>query len=215
VGAQWRDPVKRGDIPGAYWAVLTHPATTQALVKRVFGEVHMLSHLVGAANQADIRRLCDLDQRNAELEAKPRRQRDALRQAIVTRDASIDDLRRSLRERQSGDVPVANADDAALRALVADLEKRHAAESHRRVAVEARLADTREDLARERAARVRVEAGATSLRAELAAIATELRPENEAASWRVDRLSQLYVGGRPTQIAGLRALSEDRGAAAP
>ena len=110
---------------------------------------------------------------------------------------------------------VANADDAALRALVADLEKRHAAESHRRVAVEARLADTREDLARERAARVRVEAGATSLRAELAAIATELRPENEAASWRVDRLSQLYVGGRPTQIAGLRALSEDRGAAAP
>jgi hypothetical protein len=70
----WRDAVKRGDIPGAYWAVLTHPATTQILVRLVFGEVHMLSHLVGAANRADIRRLCELEQRNAELEAKLRRQ---------------------------------------------------------------------------------------------------------------------------------------------
>jgi hypothetical protein len=63
----WRDAVKRGDIPGAYWAELTHPATNQGLVRPVFGEVHMLSHLVGAANRADIRRLCDLEQRNAEL----------------------------------------------------------------------------------------------------------------------------------------------------
>ena len=117
VGAQWRDAVKRGDIPGAYWAVLTHPATTQALVKRVFGEVHMLSHLVGAANRADIRRLCDLEQRNAELETKLRRQQDALHQAIVTRDASIDDLRRSLRERLTGDTQGANADDARLGAI--------------------------------------------------------------------------------------------------
>jgi hypothetical protein len=62
----WRDAVKRGDIPGAYWAVLTHPATTQAVVRLVFGEVHMLSHLVGAPNRADIRRLRDLEQRNAD-----------------------------------------------------------------------------------------------------------------------------------------------------
>src|SRR4051812_23890833 len=42
VSALWNDAVKRGDIPGAYWAVLTHAATTETLVKRVFGEVHML-----------------------------------------------------------------------------------------------------------------------------------------------------------------------------
>src|SRR5262249_7113645 len=40
VAAFWDDAVKRGDIPGAYWAVLTHPATTNDLVKKVFGEVH-------------------------------------------------------------------------------------------------------------------------------------------------------------------------------
>src|SRR5215471_14913147 len=51
--ALWEDSLKQGDIPGAYWAVLTHPATTKDVVKRVFGDVHMLSHLVGAANRAD------------------------------------------------------------------------------------------------------------------------------------------------------------------
>src|SRR6267154_1741037 len=67
VGALWDDAVKRGEIPGAYWAVLTHPAATEAIVKRVFGEVHMLSHLVGAANRADIVRLRKLEQENSAL----------------------------------------------------------------------------------------------------------------------------------------------------
>src|ERR1700687_1842784 len=30
VRALWREAVKRGDIPGAYWAVFTHPATNDA-----------------------------------------------------------------------------------------------------------------------------------------------------------------------------------------
>lgn len=37
---------KQGDIPGAYWAALTHPATTQDIVSRIFAGVHMLSHVV-------------------------------------------------------------------------------------------------------------------------------------------------------------------------
>ena len=55
--ALWDDALARGDIPGAYWALLTHPAATDAMVKQAFGKVHMLSHLVGAANRADIRRV--------------------------------------------------------------------------------------------------------------------------------------------------------------
>src|SRR5215469_17138043 len=47
VRAVWKDAVQRGDIPGAYWASLTHPATNNALLREIFGEVHMLSHLVG------------------------------------------------------------------------------------------------------------------------------------------------------------------------
>ena len=69
VRALWRDAVGRGDIPGAYWATLTHPAATHAVIRDAFGEVHMLSHLVGAANRADIRRLCQLEADNVELRA--------------------------------------------------------------------------------------------------------------------------------------------------
>ena len=44
-------------MPGPYWALMTHPRSTPALMVRAFGEVHMLSHLAGATNRADIRRL--------------------------------------------------------------------------------------------------------------------------------------------------------------
>jgi hypothetical protein len=50
----WTCAIDRADIPGAYWALLTHPLASEDLARKVFGEVHMLSHLVGAANRADI-----------------------------------------------------------------------------------------------------------------------------------------------------------------
>ena len=209
----WRGAVQRGDIPGAYWSVLTHPATTQALVRLAFGEVHMLSHLVGAANRADIRRLCDLEHRNNELEAKLRLQQEALHRAIVTRDASIRDLRQTLRQRLTEEAPAGAGDEtAALRALVADLENRLAAECRRRVAAETRLVATRDDLVREQTARVALENEAESLRTELAAVEADLQPRNGEPVWRLDGLSLLYVGGRPHQIPHLRALSASRGA---
>src|SRR5215831_13608680 len=61
----WDEAVRRGDIPGAYWAVLSHPAATDAVMRKAFGDVHMLSHMMGAANRADIRRLRRLEEENA------------------------------------------------------------------------------------------------------------------------------------------------------
>jgi hypothetical protein len=92
----WGEAVQRGEIPGAYWAALTHPATDDALVRSIFSEVHMLSHLVGAANRADIRRLRQLEAENAQLEAKVARQQKQLRDAAVARDAAIRELTREL-----------------------------------------------------------------------------------------------------------------------
>ena len=92
VGRMWEEAKKAGDIPGAYWAALTHPAATDVLVDAVFCDVHMLSHLVGAANRADIRRLAALEAENAELERKVRKQQAQLAAAIVSRDATIRQL---------------------------------------------------------------------------------------------------------------------------
>lgn len=66
LGELWKRSVEEGDIPGPYWALLSHPAADAALSMRAYGQVHMLSHLVGASNRADMRRLMKLeDERDA------------------------------------------------------------------------------------------------------------------------------------------------------
>src|SRR5690242_19219865 len=125
VAAFWDDAMKRGDIPGAYWAVLTHPATTNDLVKKVFGEVHMLSHLVGAANRADIRRLRQLEEDNAALAAQIERQQRQLRDGFTVRDETIRRLTDALARRagERADAAV-SADTKALADALAVREKR-------------------------------------------------------------------------------------------
>lgn len=49
----WRNCLQRGEVPGAYWALMTHPAVTPALRQLAFGEVHMLSHLAEARSKGD------------------------------------------------------------------------------------------------------------------------------------------------------------------
>ena len=83
---------KQGDVPGAYWAALTHPATTQDIVSRIFAGVHMLSHVVGTANRADIRRLRQLEADNVLLAANVERQQRQLHEGFVERDRTIREL---------------------------------------------------------------------------------------------------------------------------
>src|SRR5262245_53773206 len=124
--ALWEDSLKQGDIPGAYWAVLTHPATTDDVIKRVFGDVHMLSHLVGAANRADIRRLRQLEEDNAALAAKIERQQRQLHEGFVTRDQAIRRLN-DLVARQAGELcerPLSSSDQfAGLDVVLQDLNR--------------------------------------------------------------------------------------------
>ena len=67
VGEFWSRALADGDVPGPYWALMTHPRSTPTLMVRAFGEVHMLSHLAGATNRADIRRLRALEAERQEL----------------------------------------------------------------------------------------------------------------------------------------------------
>ena len=50
----WKISLETGNIPSPYWALLTHPKCDQDLSEKMFADVHMLSHLVGASNRADI-----------------------------------------------------------------------------------------------------------------------------------------------------------------
>jgi hypothetical protein len=211
--ALWSEALKHGDIPGAYWATLTHPVASQALIREAFGEIHMLSHMVGSANRADLKRLRLLEADKSNLEAKLIRQQTAFHEAVVSRDAQIAALRNSLARQVTGQTVRANdADDevTALRNLVAHLEKRLSAEIRRRERAEERQAATMADLALTRKAREAAERVGETLQRELRAAETLWHADEPAAS-PVDGMVVLYVGGRPNQIAHLRRAAEARG----
>jgi Uncharacterized protein conserved in bacteria (DUF2325) len=214
--ALWAEAVKRGDIPGAYWATLTHQFATQAVIREAFGNVHMLSHLVGSANRADLKRLCLLEAEKSDLEARLVRQQEAFHTAVVSRDAQIAALRQSLAQQIAAEAqaPAADPDDAAatLRGLVADLETRLSAEIRRRQTAEERLAAVRSDLGSERAAREKADRTNAGLHRELAAAEALLHPGDAPAPVWLDGEVLLYVGGRPSQTAHLRAGAEALGA---
>jgi hypothetical protein len=97
--ALWEDAKVTGDIPDAYWAIMTHAAAETELAKSAFADVHMLSHLVGAANRADIRRLNQLERDKSQLEAKVERQQVRMRDAFQERDTLLRRLNTLLIER--------------------------------------------------------------------------------------------------------------------
>ena len=112
------------------------------MIRDAFGEVHMLSHLVGAANRADIRRLCQLEQENAELRERLDRQQAAFREAVITRDTSIQELRQALAQQVAAESP-ARDHNATLHQLVADLQRRLDSETRRSAVLDDRLAAPR------------------------------------------------------------------------
>jgi hypothetical protein len=216
VRALWSAAMRGGDIPGAYWAALTHPAANHALVRDIFGDVHMLSHLVGSANRADIRRLCQLEAEKAALEAKLARQQQAFHAAVVSRDSEIRELRQALARQivaePAGTDPAAPDEAAALRGLVADLQKRLGVAEQRSLSLEHRLGAATRETALERAAHGVARQTCEAMRRELAVLEGSFLPTSDQPASRLDGVVVLYVGGRPNQAAHMRAVSEGLGA---
>ena len=55
--AFWEKYCKEGDIAGGYWATMTHKEINDPLGKRIFGDVHMMSHNIGRQWQSDVKEL--------------------------------------------------------------------------------------------------------------------------------------------------------------
>ncbi len=212
----WQAGVQRGEIPGAYWATLTHPQTSPALIRAAFGEVHMLSHLIGSTNRADIKRLCQLETEKSELQAKIKRQQQAFQDAVVARDTRIQELGDAIAQRIiTKPVEQPSVDEMVLRRIITDLEKRLAAETRRRASVEAQLVASTASLAQERSARAQADHIRRQAEAELAVIEQGFAGTAEhggAPGIDLRGIVVLYVGGRPNQTAHLRAAAEKCGA---
>ena len=219
----WEEAQRSGDIPGAYWALLTHRASTPELIKAAFADVHMLSHLVGAANRADIRRLAALEAERAALALKVEKQQAQLREAMVARDATIRRLNALLAEKivqERSTAPSKPSQEqtdecTALRELVAELQRRLSTEGRRRERAEQRHATLRTALANANAALHNANDQAQLLRDELVAVEAQLAvaPDAEADGGRTLPINLqgcrlLYVGGRPGHIQQIRLFVE-------
>ena len=203
---KWREARKAGDIPGAYWAVLTHPDVGATGIRQAFGDVHMLSHLIGSANRADVKRLAVLEGEKAELLEKIERQQVRLCDAVTSRDATIRRLS-ALATAQVATQAEPEADDEvqALRHLVGDLQAKLASETTRRERLEARLVDM---AGTSQGWKQRADAAEAERRALLqevhaleACIATPGEPRTTA---RLPPECVLYVGGRPGTVGQVR-----------
>jgi hypothetical protein len=222
----WTTAIQRAEIPGAYWAVLTHPEATEGLVRHVFGEVHMLSHLVGAANRADIRRLRELEIENAALQEKVARQQKLLRDAVVSRDATIANLNEVLgkaiasaqTERSATAVPADDVEHQTTAGLIDDLRRRLASETAGREKMDRRLHRLTSERDLERKQRLALEQRQRELQDELEAVEQSLVKQLPGIKDQSDHpidlsgVTLLYVGGRPHNIVQLRMMAEQRGA---
>jgi hypothetical protein len=221
IAALWRKAVASGDIPGAYWAVLTHPDSSDKLVQTAFGDVHMLSHLMGATNCADLQRMHRLEDENAALVGKLERQQRQLRDGFVERDRKIERLTHSLADKiqYEADASAEHAGDeiTTLRATIADLNRRLASEA----ALRERLEQRQQVLDEAERARREVEKERDTLRREIETIEHgigSMIPNVGAGGMahgmpplNLDGLTVLYVGGRLNQVPQLRALVEHGG----
>jgi uncharacterized protein DUF2325 len=215
LGTLWEEASRRGEIPGAYWAVLTHRDATPELRQRVFGEVHMLSHLVGAANRADLRRLVALEKENAGLRDRNERQQLRFQELVEERDRKIDrleqdsaELRRSLPSPGSGreDAMAARVDSETVASLVG-------LHTQRRERAEQAAADAEREAARLNGDLDHLKRHMLILRRELSAAEMQLRQMSDAGSTPDRHLEErlrgrriLYVGGRPSSTPAIRDL---------
>jgi hypothetical protein len=222
----WDEALKNGDIPPAYWALMTHPFATMPVRQKAFGELHMLSHLVGAANRADIRRLVALEEENAALKEKVERQQSRLQALNTQRDASIAALDEQIAQlsaqltAQTARQTPANAagleaELQRLRDRLAEADQQVALHTVRRVAAEERSLQEQDTALALRKSRdgalallklVQNECDALE-RATVDAADTANRIGPQRASLdRVRGKRIVYVGGRPGSNAALKRL---------
>ncbi len=218
LGRLWDEASQRGEIPGAYWAVMSHCCITPELRQRVFGEVHMLSHLVGAANRADLRRLVALEREVDELRARLEEQQMRSLEASAARERSaaallqeLDDTRRrlALTLARQALVDAGGSQRKQLDQAVAAV----ALQTQRREQAEQAAAVARNEVTRIGEQLDHGRRHAAVLRHELAAAEAQLRETGAGTPPQGRRLDQalrgrrlLYVGGRPSSTPAIRDL---------
>ena len=213
----WLEAFEQGNIPGGYWAVLTHPATDRPLVEEAFGQVHMLSHMVGSSNRIDITRLRTLERELGERDEKISRQETRLTEGSRERSEllrKVEQLEAEVRRREAVEQTAAEMISGAV--TTSTLLQRIDAEKAHSSALAARVAGLEEQLEKALKFATTLNKQNDRLQREVAALEAELQIDTEDAcdadvESDLSGLTVLYVGGRPGLIDQLKAIVTKRG----
>jgi len=213
----WLEAFEQGNIPGGYWAVLTHPAADRSLIEDAFGQVHMLSHMIGSSNRIDITRLRTLERQLGERDEKISRQEARLAESSHDRAdllRKVEGLEAEVRRLQIAERTAAKMISAAVASSTL-LEQLNAERAH-----SARLAARASDLEGQAETAHKFAAALNKqneqLKREVGALEVELRMDKSDASAAevgkdLNGLTLLYVGGRPNLVEQLKAVVTSRG----
>jgi len=96
----WEEAVAAGDISGTYWTLLTHPLTPNDLLDRIFGDIHMLSHISGASLRTDVTQIGRLTSRVRSLEDELEKLRSTTSNQSLKLVNEVNESHRKLRSSQ-------------------------------------------------------------------------------------------------------------------
>ena len=214
--ALWTQALDQGEIAGPYWALLSHPAAESKLVQDVFGDVHMLSHQIGAAARLDIARLRRLEAELSERDEKIARQQARLAAAAADKVALRERVEKLEAQLTAQPAPLIAPRPAADAFVLETLRSELALERARTNSLFERLqaseagranAETRAREAAERATRAERERG--DLEASIRPRAAPDGPQGFGLA--LHGVKVLYVGGRPKLIDQLKTFVAERG----
>jgi len=176
----------------------------------------MLSHLVGAANRADIRRLRQLELDNAALAAKVQKQQRHLNDGFAARDRTIAELNQIVARQnvQLAEPRWPTRQEQGEASLVEDLGSRLVREASRIQVLEERIEELTKAWEAERRSLHASQQECRSLRDEIDAVERNFGTDSSNAAREIQLAGKtlLYIGGRAHQVPQLRQLVERSGA---
>ena len=192
-----------GQVAAGYWAIMSDRDVADFIKVRVFGEVHMLSHLHGRGAHQLATKLAEAQRRCADLEDRLTRSERGRQAALAERDAVRATL--SEHEMNAHRTCVAIARRCAVDRTVTRLENKLAQRERALLIARARARQAEATLAR-----IEIE-GRRRRHAIVAtpdALDKETAPPRDRPSPHLAGRRVLYIGGRNTVVPHLRSLAE-------
>lgn len=208
VDEAWQQAWLQGEIPGAYWALLTHKLTSPALRQLAFGEVHMLSHLMGSANRREIQRFVAMERGFDDLQARLDREVQKRQQLVAERQALTEQLHQQAvaheqeLARARAARPESGPSEQELQRVALQTERRERAERDSQQA-QALVEELRRQLELLQLQTASLTEELSAAEDELQALSADAQAPGEA-ELQLAGQTVLYVGGRPGSMPAIR-----------